>query len=259
MLFGIDHLALSAPSLQWAGDVLSPLGYELAFSEPSLVNAPAKRPLLRQHADSHDIGYFRHTAGGPAVEATVHGPVAEGGAAPYRLVLRAPVSGGAAHALASAALGEPVWEIAPAGAAMPLLVMAGSGWAPVAVTAEVADPDAEAAFWQAMGLRPKARAEDGAWHVLELASPMAALRLTLVLLRGAGRPEATLDVPGFPCLAFLSRLRDGTMAEVAARGGRDVTTPFSLAVNGRALTIALFRSPGGLLCELIQPASQQGN
>jgi len=112
-------------------------------------------------------------------------------------------------------------------------------------TVAVAD---ELAFWQqALRFRP------GSDGLLSLTSPVPGWSVRLKLVEDAGVADCLLDSPGFTCAAFYSNNLAEDTAKARNAGARDVTCPFVLQVNGKTLHITMFRTPGGALCELIQP------
>lgn len=115
----------------------------------------------------------------------------------------------------------------------------------------------------AIRLRSARAAEDRAFFVgamkfrdeageLHLHAPIAAWRARLRISSAAASPPVTLDAAGHPCLAFLCRGIDDDLATVRRAGATDLTEPFPLTVNDRPLVVAMFRTPGGALCELIE-------
>jgi hypothetical protein len=257
-LLGVDHLALTAPSLAAATADLGRLGYDCAFTEPALLNHEAKAPFLSRRRPTHDIGLFRPQGGGVAIEAVIHGPP-EGtpGLAPYRPVLAGgndtgTDGGGRWPAVLRAALGvETRLRRLPESGAEVFTVAGSEPPRLIAVTADVADPAAEAEFWAAIGWRIAAR-DEAAWIRLELPSPVPSLYGRLVLAEVAPPPPVLADAPGFPCLAFLCNRLDEFCVRLAAAGAT-VSAPFTLAVNGQPLSVVLFRTPGGLIGEVIHP------
>ena len=262
-LLGVDHLAVTTSSLAQARDALKGYGFSAKFEQPGLPNHSAKAAFLSVHHDVHDIGFFCTEAPGIALEAVIHSPTAPPGLlAPYRPLLAGrPTFGQPKPATAwteifAEAMGITVeaWD-SPGFEAEILTTSQDSPPQVTAIAADIADPDKERDFWVAMGFQSHSGQSDS-WHRLCLPSPIPALRCELVLGRVAPPPPVTLDAPGFPCLAFLcSRLE--TELEVLYKLGAIVGVPFTLVVNNRELSIALFRSPGGLLGELIQPMKRK--
>lgn len=263
MILGVDHLALSATSLASASAALTAAGYAEVFHEPALPNPPEKRALLERYAPSHAVAVHR-AAAGPALEVTVHGtglvqpgspfrPLFEGGfedATPRDLDPGEPDWAGllgpyreGARALTWDALEAPVW--ATPGPGPPNL----SG-----VLAPTADLERELSFWvEGLCFKPVHREPD--WVHLGLRSPVPAWtgQLFLAAVPAPG-PVTRLDAAGFPCLALLSSDLERDLERALQAGAREVTPRFGLRVNDKDLELALFRSPGGLICEMIRPA-----
>jgi len=94
--------------------------------------------------------------------------------------------------------------------------------------------------------------EPGRWAALRLARPVPAWSCDLWLAAAPPAAPAFLDSRGFPCLAFHSSNLGQDAERLREHGATDLTAPFRSLVNGRCLAILLFRTPSGMLGELIQ-------
>ncbi len=80
----------------------------------------------------------------------------------------------------------------------------------------------------------------------------------LRLAGGAAQaPAGWLDQPGATCLALISTRIEDDLERCVRSGGEGAAGPFTMAVNGQDLSIALIRSPSGNPIELIQPHSRR--
>ena len=89
-----------------------------------------------------------------------------------------------------------------------------------------------------------------------LESPVPRWTCRLHLAQRAGGRAYTLDSPGYPCMAFLTnKLQDDLHASLD-KGGTDAVGPFEVVVGGKELMVAMFRSPTGIIYELIEIQKQ---
>jgi hypothetical protein len=265
MILGADHLALSAVDLGRASAILEDAGLRRAFAEEAAPNAEVKAPLLERYRRLHALAFFRPEGDGLPLEVVVHAEAYAQTPAPFMPVLRA--RGGIGRPAATPA-GHLDWapvlaaneDLGPAErrrwdgleAAFWLLpARAGAPTAICCVLLAAANLASELHFWETAGFKPVASVP-GEWTRLRLAAPVPAWRADVIVAKGLGAPHALLDSPGFPCLACLTSDLDADMQRLAAAGGYDVTVPFEVRVNGKSLKVALCRSPGGAICELLQ-------
>jgi len=89
--------------------------------------------------------------------------------------------------------------------------------------------------------------------VLSLSSPIPRWSVHLEIVADDAAQDCMLDSPGFTCAAFYSNDVEADTHRAQAAGGCDPAGPFSFTVNGKAMKISMFRSPGGALFELLQP------
>ncbi len=257
MIIGIDHVALSAPDTAAARSVLAVAGFSESFTEMGAVNAPGKRAALARYQDIHDLAVFR-PAGGIAFEVTNHGPtLAEPEGAFHPIVVGAmprleyPSTAATEASAIATAYGSPVaaavwrpfdarvWHVARDG---PVQIPA--------VSACVFDLNEESKFWaRALGFKETVR-KDGMVR-LTMASPIAAWRGDVLLTPSDRISRASLDSRGFPCLALLCTDIAADTERVAQGGATDIIR-FEANINRKTLSIAIARTPGALLVELIQ-------
>jgi hypothetical protein len=69
---------------------------------------------------------------------------------------------------------------------------------------------------------------------------------------GVVKNESKLDDNGYTCLAFITNNINNDLKNIKGYGIGHMTTVFNLTVNKQDLSIALFRTPAGLICEFIQ-------
>lgn len=84
-------------------------------------------------------------------------------------------------------------------------------------------------------------------------SPVAGWSCSLKVIRTPEKSRKSyLDSNGFPCLAFISTSLQKDSEKLRILGAVEMTTPFSLCIDGKPLTIVMFRFPGGAIGELIE-------
>lgn len=275
MILGVDHLALTALDLDSARAQLESAGFVRAFAEESAPNAATKRRLLAEYRELHALAYFRPAGGGLPLEVVVHARAYAHPPGPFMPVLAASEDIGrrrdgangngpdwagilAANDLGAAELR--VWDGLEAEfwflqSPVPVPLRA------VCTLLRVPDLDAELAFWTALGFKTVAGAP-GPWRRMRLDSPVSGWQVDLLVAGAPGADPAFLDSCGFPCLALLTTDLDADTRRLEAAGGHDFTAPFEVSVNEKLLRVAVCRSPGGALCELLQvrrPAGSQRN
>ncbi|MBP0005260.1 MAG: hypothetical protein J7642_16370 [Cyanobacteria bacterium SBC] len=110
------------------------------------------------------------------------------------------------------------------------------------------DFEKEKNFWiEGLGFREESE------NLLNFSSIVPRWSCKIKLIENPKIQPTTLDSQGYPCLAFFtnSLARDLDLAKQV--GAYDLTEIFELCVNNKTLNIALFRTPGSAICELIQP------
>ncbi|MBF0212451.1 MAG: hypothetical protein HQM00_02670 [Magnetococcales bacterium] len=107
----------------------------------------------------------------------------------------------------------------------------------------------ERSFWmRALGFRSGSDADELVMH-----RPVASWSARMRLVSDAAVKPSRLDDPGHGCVAFVVSSLERDLAAVIAAGAREATPVFTLSPNGQSLRIALFRTPGGAICEFLQP------
>lgn len=107
--------------------------------------------------------------------------------------------------------------------------------------------EVESQFWSsALGFHAR---ESG---VLTLKRPVAAWSCRLTLEAKETLPYAMLDAQGYPCLALTTSNLESDLERVIQANALEATAPFAVEIHQRLMQIALFRTPSGALCELIQ-------
>lgn len=110
------------------------------------------------------------------------------------------------------------------------------------------DPAREARFF-----REAMRFVEGEDDVLSFSGRMPSWSVSVRPVLNPRAPvDPPLDLEGVASLAFLSTAPAAEAEAMAALGARDVGTPFRIAVNGRALTVVMLRSPEGVPIELVK-------
>ncbi len=260
MILGTDHLALSVASLSPTSENMEKQGWRLCFRETDLPNHNQKRILLSCYREHHDIAWLAPPGAGLALELTAHGPPDTTCQAPYQPLL--PSTAGMAtprqvakheQAVAQAlkVIGHgharPVfWQDSP----VPLWQT--DEHAPTLVMLYTGDVQQECVFWR-HGLGWRVRRQEKNWAWLELISPLTQWCCQLLLLHGNTWPEYPLDSAGFTCLAMFSNDLEADLQRADSNGARWLSAPFALEVNHKHLRIGLLRTPGGAICELLQP------
>ena len=119
------------------------------------------------------------------------------------------------------------------------------------ITLRCPDVGAESEFWAAgLGFRKLSDPSR-----LELARPVP--RWSCRIRLAPGDPDeavSSLDSTGYPCLALLSSDIEADTRRAAAAGAVESSAIFDMVVGGKSVRIAMIRSPGGAICELVQPA-----
>lgn len=113
----------------------------------------------------------------------------------------------------------------------------------VEVHAEVSS--AEADFWvQVFNLK-----HHDDYYTLHSILPHARAQFRFIPAQCA---KSYLNSEGYTCAAFLTNTLSQDILKAKACGATDITEMFHLEVNNKPLRIAMFRTPGGAICELIQ-------
>jgi len=88
---------------------------------------------------------------------------------------------------------------------------------------------------------------------LFFSAPVVKWSCRLNVVRNNRAPERSwLDSSGFPCLAFITTSILKDTEKLCNFGALDMTDPFSLTLNGKSLTIVMFRLPGGAIGEIFE-------
>lgn len=87
---------------------------------------------------------------------------------------------------------------------------------------------------------------------MQLRRPVPNWSCTLQLIEDSTIMPYTLDSMGYTCLAFTARNINDLLVRIVSGGGKDATRVFESKVNGREMDIAMFRTPAGAICELIE-------
>ncbi len=273
MIIGIDHIALSCRDVFRGSQQLERLGFKTQFIERDLLNHPSKKSFLGNYSPVHDIAYCRREEG-IAIELVDHKNdfSTEAERTAYHILFDSPPADSRPSAESSLTWEsiwkklEPAWEIKPArwisfstvfwyhsGS----LSQVPSGIRSIALT--VKNFAQSQGFWQSgLGFRQKSSA--GAWGaempgiVLNFPSPVKRWALDFILLTDekAKHREALLDDPGFPCLALITTDIETDLQRLEKTGAREVSSPFSLPMNGKILRVAMLRGPSDEIVELIE-------
>lgn len=266
MILGVDHVALSCADVAAAAAGLAASGYTVRFAQEDVPNRESKAHLLTRYQPLHAIAYCQGTAG-VAIELTQHGPLPEGPPSPYAVLLHGP--------LAPSEFGEDardwrsqVWR-ETLGCAEPQSGRWLTANAPYcydgaarlepgvrAILLPVSDLERSVQFWKtAMGCRVRSRSApdaDRSWILLSFRTPVPAWCLEVVLVQQPPPEPYALDARGFPCVAALTTSLEADLAAALQAGASESTGTFEVFVNGKTLTVAVFRGPDGELLELIE-------
>ncbi len=259
MIVGVDHLALSVARLDEPARQLQQAGWQHQFSATGLPNARAKQPLLQHYQPSHDIALLQAPQPYVGLELTTHGAMsAQPG--PYL-----PLLPDSFTALEQRQPSEAEQHLAQALPAIGLTARP-ANWPQLQALAWQSDQprqlvilltrqlSGEAEFWQqALGWHQQAAAPGWAW--LKLNSPVANWRCELLLVASESASPAGLDACGGTCLAMYSTALEQDLHHAQKQGATWLSEPFELSVNQRRLRIALLRTPGQAICELIHVVS----
>jgi hypothetical protein len=271
MICGVDHVALACTELESAIEALKASGFSVRFIDHDVPNDAGKASILLDYQPLHSMALC-DPASGISLELTKHGSRIGPQAGGFQLLLarapqaRANVMDGRAHDIAN------IWLDAFGHQSTPM------AWTPFGSTVWCLDPPAdgreqetlglllpvpqvvrEAEFWtSALGFKEVssgALGRDGDWKHLRLPAPVPNWSADVILLEDADPSGLTmLDSGGFPCLALLSTNLKDDLARCIDHGGTIGAKPFSVVVAAKTLNVALFRSPGGALIELLSVA-----
>ncbi len=89
-------------------------------------------------------------------------------------------------------------------------------------------------------------------HTLKYTSPVPSWSATVKITEKLNIKKNMLDSKGHACLAFLTNNLEQDIQAAVTAGAKDITNSFKLFLNGRNLEVAMFRTPTGAICELIQ-------
>ncbi len=109
-------------------------------------------------------------------------------------------------------------------------------------------PDKEYRFWtKGFGFKEQ---DEGK---LAFTTPVPQWNCTLQLVKDDRAGETSyLDSSGYPCMAFLCTRLEEELKNLQEAGAHTVVDPHQIEVNSKLLTLTMFRSPSGAVCELIQ-------
>ena len=88
--------------------------------------------------------------------------------------------------------------------------------------------------------------------ILSIKSPIAAWSLKIVIKECLPVRECSLDSPGCCVLALWCRNLEDRLNLLKRSGVTEYSEPFFVNINGKELKVALFRSPGGGIFELVE-------
>ena len=108
--------------------------------------------------------------------------------------------------------------------------------------------DREKTFWlEVLGFKEKGE------NILTFSSTISSWSCMIKLVETPQIGLTTLDSRGYPCMAFFTNNLERDIRNAQVKGGYDFTDIFEFYINNRNVKIAMFRTPGGSICELIQP------
>ncbi len=252
MIWGIDHLVMSVPSHTTVQTELENIGFSADFIDMGVPSAPEKTPVLSQPRPLHDIGFFRPSGTGLAVETIAHGENLDDTPGPYAPIFNTQLATvGTTDQTLSKILDCAVTET-PWGNGRAFLCQDPDEASTLnTLVLDTADVQSEAAFWiAALGFRKVSEANG--WCLLETSTPVAAWSGRLILKQSDNVPMGPMDSAGFTCVALVSNDIDNDLAHAFAHGGASYDCRFEVSVNTRPLIVALFRTPNGALVEFIQ-------
>jgi catechol 2,3-dioxygenase-like lactoylglutathione lyase family enzyme len=236
MIIGLDHVAVSVHPLstvlpQW----LATGQWSLGFERYDVPNAPEKKPLLSHYQSAHHLAMVHPVGGGGLpVELTDHGPVDTRQA--FSASAPADVHAG--------------------------LELSGN----TLIIAHTAGELIEPVFWQQwLKLKPShdANHEETSIGHYQFNSLVAgyAFGMQFVPQPQADYRSVYLDSPGVVCLAFIGTHWAKDAHALTTAGAHVASQRFTLDQQGeqgnKILDIGFFRSPSGVLIELICPQLSQ--
>jgi hypothetical protein len=246
---------------------LEALGFSCRFEHHKATNDPAKIPLLSRWEHIHDLAVF-DGGNGASLELTVHGqPLDRGEHLGFVPLIRlesansvaapAPIGIGGIAPVIRDALGVHACWHPITGLGSGYWCTTGTGPEVIAAIVRVNDLSASSACL-IDGLRfqrvANGRSGDVTWELLHFAAPVPRWQLKLLLIELHGRKidSLTLDSVGFPCLALLTTRLEADLAKLHARRYVALAVDFASHVNRRDLKIAMVRTQGGEIIELIE-------
>jgi hypothetical protein len=245
----MDHVALSGAGIAADGPRLEAVGFRQVFAEGHVDNSVAKRALLTSYQPTMEFGVYCAPGGDTAIELTAHGSVDHACRSPVRLIIAGtptwfePANG-------SSSLGELGWL-------GPVPVVHAGGKGPLecrGVALPVFSIEREASFLrEVLGFEQRPTECVGTAELV-IEGPIVPWRCRLVLIEDTSAPRFTyqLDAAGLSCLAFLTRDIHSAVRCAVDGGATNITDVFPARANGREIQIAMFRTPAGHLCELLQ-------
>jgi len=276
MILGVDHIALSCPTIDAGLDALAPLGFKPVFVHRDLGNHEEKRPFLRNFDAGHGLAYCRGTSG-IAVELTRHAAHDKDTPSPYQVLFDGQPPN-AAPCDADTRFGDnDAWDAVADVTSVEAGAWPGIGarfWHAVSapgsdgiaircVMLPVSDLAVSEPFWVAgLGCRQgeRGRTPGGhAWSCVSFRSVVPAWCLDVLLVEiPLSRGVPHLDDAGFPCLALLTNRLQADKESVRVAGAGSIGNDFPMEVNGKSLAVCMLRGPCSELIELIQPPAKKG-
>ena len=237
---GIDHVQFSVPDLAVGTEFLQGIGWGLEFREPEFATTP--RPYFRETGKS--MAYLKQ--GRAAIE-LIDGS-ASAGSASWTPRFSARLAG-RADEFAGNPTGDLVVRVPELGTTCLCSDESNGSVELNEVILSSAKPEASAGFLESLGFR---REEAG--DVLRLAFPASiiGMGLNVTIVQGSAQSgEDFVDDLGLSLIALISKDLAGDVQALRAEA-YETTETFDYTINGRAISNAIVRGPGGELIELIQ-------
>lgn len=267
MILGTSHMTLACTNIDAALAGLEDLGYRPEFVERDLPNAVQKKPFLSGDDTKHDMAFTRCADGLPLelVRYTHLGSAGRGSFTGYF----AQDADQKFARLSPGSIEEAAFQV---NGVTPLThIHSLSNFATTALfgpghenkkglkqaTLRVADLTVAQRFWcDGLGYKIVAGDNDAQWRRVTFRAPVPAWNFTIVLIAAPTSPTpATLDSVGMACLSHLCSSLPHDRERLLNAGATAASGAFDIRINGKILTVEIFRGPNSELIELMQVAA----
>jgi hypothetical protein len=263
MIIGYSHVTLSSADLNQDAAWLESMGFERKFTEEGLVNDPLKGPYLATPADTMSM-IFLEAPGSIAIELVSYERWADSSVGNYELLLESPAGHSCGdlqaldyHHVWGNTLSRDLGGGSVGSMNIPLSFARGSGetGGVLSIRSVTANVGRELEFWcSALGCCKGAHSGSAPtpWVTAEFASPVPQWRANLMFVEGDPVPHPHMDSPGSTCVSILVKDLQRTADTASGAGALSVSNSFEIEVDGKVLKIAIVRTPGGAIVELME-------